>query len=350
MERKTQFNDYEFSKKIYVEICNKCNFKCKHCYNASSQKKNDFMSISMIRKIIEECKKNRILHITLSGGEPLLHPQIKEILSEILGEKLTVGIITNGILLNREILDIYRDNMKRMTLQISLHGSTPDIHSKLTDTSVSDKIFEIIPIVNREKIEYKINCVINKHNMYDVERIIEYSKSNGAKGVSFGFIQPFGRATNSGNFNIEIHELINYYNGYLKDIKLKYNDYITLPEYKNTRCPAVTYHISGKKNYYSPRIDCTGNVFLCSMFVSPKYALGNIEKSGLNEIFESERLDDLLTYLHLRSRYVDKCNDCIVNAVCARGCPALSAENDIICQSEQCNIVKSEIILNSLAE
>ena len=131
-------------------------------------------------------------------------------------------------------------------------------------------------------------------------------------------------------------------------VKNKYGDFLSLPEYKNTACPAVGNHIKKRENFFSPRIDSFGKVYLCSMFVSSKFSLGNISTQTLNEIFESDSLKDLLSYLNLREKYVDKCNDCYASNICGRGCPAVSAENDILSKNDYCSFAKIQILTNNL--
>lgn len=51
--------------------------------------------------IVEQVEKYKPTRVTLTGGEPLLHPQVMEILRYLTQRKISVNIVTNGTLLNR---------------------------------------------------------------------------------------------------------------------------------------------------------------------------------------------------------------------------------------------------------
>ena len=102
-------------KRIYLEITNACNLNCPFCEN---DKGNSFMDIEKIKNILSQIKEvcNYIyLHVL---GEPLLHPNIEEILTYCDNLDLNVQLVTNGLLL-------YKDLLKHKCLRklsISLHA------------------------------------------------------------------------------------------------------------------------------------------------------------------------------------------------------------------------------------
>jgi MoaA/NifB/PqqE/SkfB family radical SAM enzyme len=66
-------------KKIYIEITNSCNFHCSFCFSTTQPTR--FISVKNFQTIVEKIKPytNYIyLHVL---GEPLLHPQLEEILN-----------------------------------------------------------------------------------------------------------------------------------------------------------------------------------------------------------------------------------------------------------------------------
>ena len=131
----------------------------------------------------------------------------------------------------------------------------------------------------------------------------------------------------------------------------KYEGFLTGPKIKNTRCPLIYGGVTQDKIFIlSPRIDPKGLVYPCSMFISPKFSVGNIFKSSFKEIFASQKFINLATYMELREKYVETCNECAVSIVCGKGCPASSMELDIINPNVFCDTVKWKIISDTLVK
>ena len=69
---KNTLKSNDFLRSIHIEIANACNERCVHCY-IPHKYKTDIMDSTLFYRIIEEGRKMNIIHVTLSGGEPLLH-------------------------------------------------------------------------------------------------------------------------------------------------------------------------------------------------------------------------------------------------------------------------------------
>ena len=99
-------------KKVYIEITNICNKSCSFC-SASFRKKREMTLDEFIRVISEIKKHTQYIYLHIKG-EPLLHHNLKEILSICSDNNIKVNITTNGSLLNinkdilRMIIIIYR--------------------------------------------------------------------------------------------------------------------------------------------------------------------------------------------------------------------------------------------------
>lgn len=112
---------------VHLIPVRRCNLACTYC--------NEFDDFSQPIAIEELCRRvdhlaflgSRI--ITLSGGEPTLHPQLDELISHIRGHGMIAGLITNGYLLTPERIE--RFNRARLDhLQISIDNVQPDEISK----------------------------------------------------------------------------------------------------------------------------------------------------------------------------------------------------------------------------
>lgn len=109
--------------RVEINVTRRCNKSCSFCY--IKQKEID-INPSVIKKFIN---KYRPLEVILTGGEPLLHPKIFEIIRFIRSKNITVAIFTNCLALNKKT--IKRIKKHQVRIQASYHQHDPKILLKL---------------------------------------------------------------------------------------------------------------------------------------------------------------------------------------------------------------------------
>lgn len=89
---------------VYVQIARRCNLRCAMCGHEVWQSNSGFMEPELFDRVLAECAANNVkkLHILSGQGEPLLHPQVFELLEKAVAQGLEVGIVTNGTPLTPE--------------------------------------------------------------------------------------------------------------------------------------------------------------------------------------------------------------------------------------------------------
>lgn len=93
--------DLKYRNTMQIFITNNCNFSCKGCFARKVIKtKIKNMSISEYKKAINLCVDKNGKQVNLLGGEPLLHPKLKELIKIAKDKNLKITIYTNGALLN----------------------------------------------------------------------------------------------------------------------------------------------------------------------------------------------------------------------------------------------------------
>ena len=106
-------------KKIYIEITNVCNLKCKFC--PETNRKKEFMSLENFEKIIQKIHKHTNLVCLHVKGEPLLHNNLADILKVLEKYNLKTNITTNGTLI-KENLEILRNSKAVRQINFSIHS------------------------------------------------------------------------------------------------------------------------------------------------------------------------------------------------------------------------------------
>jgi radical SAM protein with 4Fe4S-binding SPASM domain len=115
--------------KVHWEVISTCNLECKHCYIDDKKQKT---SLTDSLNIINYLYKLGVLHVVLSGGEALLHPNFKEIYLELKNKGMLVTIFTNGTLLNAETISLFNE-FKPYEIEISVYGGNEESFSEFTN-------------------------------------------------------------------------------------------------------------------------------------------------------------------------------------------------------------------------
>lgn len=168
-------------KKIYIEITNVCNLKCKFC--PKTKRKSEFINTNDFEKIIEKVHNYTKLVSLHVKGEPLLHPKINDILAILDKYNLKANITTNGTLI-KDKLEILKKSKSIRQLNISLHSIVQneseenheplkDIFTaldELSDVIISYRLWNLQDIKDNSINKKIIECLSDYYNVRDLEK------------------------------------------------------------------------------------------------------------------------------------------------------------------------------------
>ena len=103
----------------YIDITNVCNHKCSWCYNGRTHNKI-FMRLADFKNILDKFSEIGIFQITITGGEPTLHPEFKEFVKA--ANKFNLHIASNGDFISYELAIFFADNDVKQ-VQFNFQGS-----------------------------------------------------------------------------------------------------------------------------------------------------------------------------------------------------------------------------------
>lgn len=158
---------------LHIEITSKCNERCLHCYIPHENKINNIDS-DLFYNILEQCKEMRLLHLTLSGGEPMLHKNFCDFLKKCKDYDFSVNVLSNLTLLDNEILKVMKAN-PLLGVQTSLYSMNPNVHDEITQVKGSFERTKqgILRLVEND-IPLQISCPILKQNKDCYEDVIKW--------------------------------------------------------------------------------------------------------------------------------------------------------------------------------
>jgi uncharacterized radical SAM superfamily Fe-S cluster-containing enzyme len=146
---------------LHVEITSKCNERCLHCYIPHENKMNH-IDPDLFYNILKQCKDMRLLHLTLSGGEPMLHKNFCAFLKKCREYNFSINVLSNLTLLEDKIIEEMKAN-PLLGVQVSLYSMIPNIHDEITQMKGSfEKTKNAILRLIDNDIPLQISCPIMK--------------------------------------------------------------------------------------------------------------------------------------------------------------------------------------------
>ena len=181
-----------FPSDIALTITGKCNANCLFCnYNPSSKNNNDRFSLEDIKKMTW-LRYTRKLGLGGGLGEPLLHPEFKQIFNYLNQEypHLKIRIITNGTLLNKKLCRDLAGNLSK--IRISLNAATATTWETLMRTRGFEKVCAAVSSLSAIKKEMRTNkpeiilmMVVSRHNITEAVQFAELAYTLGAQAVDY---------------------------------------------------------------------------------------------------------------------------------------------------------------------
>lgn len=114
---------------VAIDITNKCNYRCTHCYNASGENNivNNELTDIELKDLILDVAQMLPDNVCFCGGEPLLRLEVLLECSRILHENgvKNISIVSNGYFINRDTAIMLKDNYVNR-VQISLDGANAE--------------------------------------------------------------------------------------------------------------------------------------------------------------------------------------------------------------------------------
>jgi len=199
IEKKTEKKlvDHYPLNQIYFYLTDGCNLKCRHCWIAPTYQphKNSSQCLSpeCFRSIIEQAKPLGLSGVKLTGGEPLLHPEISEILNMIRMEKLQFTLETNGVLCT-EKLAREMAACNNPFISVSLDGADAPTHEWVRGISgCFEAAKEGIRTLVSAGLRPQLIMTVMRRNRDQIEPMVRLAESLGADSVKFNILHPTAR-------------------------------------------------------------------------------------------------------------------------------------------------------------
>jgi radical SAM protein with 4Fe4S-binding SPASM domain len=275
-------------------ISERCNLACKHCLqNSSPLLKQSEIDLIKLEGIFAEMEELNLEAMKITGGEPLYAKNAKLIFKMLSGRHFEKLILTNGILIDDDWIDIFR-NDKSFHLSISLDGANNTSHDYIRGKGAFVKTIENAKRMTQAGVFAAYTVTVNTHNKDELEQIADFAINKlSARSVIFSFLRPVGRAQQNRALHLSKEDMQKTENKF-KFIERCYGDKIVISddsnlsknesksiynEHSTLTCAAGTSIFAMDSNF---------NVYPCTYGISKNnLIIGNLNKSRIFEIWNS---------------------------------------------------------------
>lgn len=190
------------------ELTPRCNLNCKMCYIHKSLKPNTTADFSLSQcvaepentevakcsgectpqgeksteywlSLAEEARNAGMLLLLLTGGEPLLRKDFREIYLGCRNLGLLVSVNTNGTLIDEDTVRFFKDNPPQR-LNISVYGASPETYTELCGSKDAyQKVINAVKALKEAGVNIKLNYTLTPYNKHDALKVADFAEEVG---------------------------------------------------------------------------------------------------------------------------------------------------------------------------
>lgn len=310
------FNGKPYLTNFQIELTSKCNERCVHCYIPHKYKLYNIKP-ELYYGVLEQLSKMNVLTVTLSGGEPMCHPQFKEFLKAAKNYDFYVNILSNLTLLDDETIQIIKDG-NVSSIQVSLYSMIPEHHDAITQLQGSfyktrDAILKLI----KNDIPVQVSCPTMKANKYDFNDVLKWCHEHKIRATTdYIIMAEYNHETDNLTNRLSVEEA----GKVIESVMLGDVDYqkMVLSSDFEKHCNEMQFSPDRRLCGVGCSTCCmvaNGNVYPCAGW--QEMVIGNLNESSLEEIWNNSEKIKWLRSLKFKDMGNGECCKCDKAAFCA---------------------------------
>ncbi|GAW93605.1 putative heme d1 biosynthesis radical SAM protein NirJ2 [Calderihabitans maritimus] len=175
---------------------NQCNMYCDHCYRDAGAKIEEELSTEEGKALIDEIVKAGFKIMIFSGGEPLMRPDIFELVSYARDKGLRPVFGTNGTKITPEVARKMKE-AGALAVGISLDSCDPEKHDKLRRYKGAwEEAVQGMKNCREAGLPFQVHTTVMDWNQHEIEDLTDLAVELGAMAHHIFFLVPTGRAVN----------------------------------------------------------------------------------------------------------------------------------------------------------
>lgn len=175
---------------------NACNMYCDHCYRDAGCKAEEELSTEEAKTLLNQIAKAGFKIMIFSGGEPLMRPDIIEVVEHAVSVGLRPVFGTNGTLITEEMAHRLK-KAGTMGMGISLDSLDKEKHNQFRKfPNAWEGAVQGMRNCKKAGLAFQIHTTVMDWNQHELEAITDFAVAEGAVAHHIFFLVPTGRGAN----------------------------------------------------------------------------------------------------------------------------------------------------------
>ncbi len=197
---------------VALNLTRRCNLRCAHCYlDAGTRREGERgeLATDEVKSVIDDIADlSRETMVVLTGGEPLLRPDLDELVAHAVGLGLMAVLGTNGTLLDdRRVSQLVAAGLSGAG--ISLDSLEPERHDAFRGVAGGwSGAMAAIDACRRGGLGFQIHFSVTDDNAAELDDMIGFARSAGAMVLNVFFLVCTGRGERVTNISAETYERV----------------------------------------------------------------------------------------------------------------------------------------------
>lgn len=187
------------------EVTGACNLCCIHCHASSKKRQPNELTTDEARQFIDDLAAvSEFRMLVYTGGEPLMRPDLIELMHHSRRAGLTNVIATNGTLIDEEVAFQLRE-AGVAGAAVSLDSSQSSIHNHIRrDDTAYERAMRGIQALKKAGILVQINVTAMEYNLTGLDELIELADDAGSAIMLMYQLVPVGRGGKIGDAALDV--------------------------------------------------------------------------------------------------------------------------------------------------
>ena len=178
------------AKKLRISVTDKCNMRCTYCMPGGKIKwfdEHNILSYSEITRLVSILAELGIERIRLTGGEPLLRPNLEDLIAALakIDSIKSISMTTNGILFGENARALKDAGLEGVNISLDTFRQTR--FKEITGIDRFNKVIDAINAAERVGLNIKINTVVIRG--WNDDEILDFANFSRDTGYTVRFIE-----------------------------------------------------------------------------------------------------------------------------------------------------------------
>lgn len=169
---------------ITFELTPFCNFNCVMCYvhlnEDGAKKQGKVLCADEWLEIAQQAKDMGTLEISLTGGEPFVHPGFWRIYSELNKMGFLITILSNGSLIDEDAIEKFREYGMPYRMKLTVYGASDETYLRTCGSADGfTRVSKAIDLLKKAEVPLILTSTIVRENAADLQAIYAFAREKG---------------------------------------------------------------------------------------------------------------------------------------------------------------------------